>query len=223
METPLKRRRTAQRDLELLKNIQSLMESEKYPELIQLMNERLQNEVEINHENREFYYVRAIATDNGGDPTMAFAVLSELRAKFPTHPQFYDAFKINCARIEGLARDLYCKDHYDPVLKSLYNLLFDHWYPYFWLTVAVSKIDVKSGKISEARQRMNALLELSPNDSDYLRGAFDVALQSQDQNWISDIVTRAVRVLKDQPYRIPLYRLLSDELLEGTLNPDNIH
>ncbi len=60
------------------------------------------------------------------------------------------------------------------------------------------------------KARIMALLQLSPNDVDYLRSALEIATLSDDQSWLRALITHFEELIEKRPYHFELMELLPD-------------
>lgn len=68
------------------------------------------------------------------------------------------------------------------------------------IKTALSLSEIKSGNRNNAKGRMQALVALTPFDSECLDSAFQVAFALGDQSWAADLLAHVKLHLRRRPY-----------------------
>jgi hypothetical protein len=202
-----------------------LMREEKYPEMLELGNRVLASAALPERQRDRFLYFRAVALDMTGDTLSALEIFRELRRR-GAREKVVRSMGIVLSRLLGQALDRWKANPRDPVLRSYHHLALEHDLAPVWLTFAVAGMDATEGLAAlaqlpaheqgAARRRIQnkafetveAYLELSPNDPDYLRCSLELLEQTGDTERSLRVLQRVSALQERRPWWIPGAELL---------------
>jgi len=166
-----------------------------------------------------FRRMHAIATHMKGDPEAAIVEFGDLLQKYPRHHLFH-SLKLVIKDLVKNASSLHAKDPEHEALEAYFNLLNTYDAPPWWLHVVMAMRDIKKNAPVQAKARILALLALSPNDTDFLGAAINIAFAIEDRTWIAELRRTVDTYLEDRPYSIP-HQTLKEQLEKQSANPES--
>jgi hypothetical protein len=202
-----------------------LLREEKYPEMLELAYRVLASPALPEGQRDRFLYFRAVALDMTGDITGALEIFRELRRR-GAREKVVRSMGVVLSRLLGQALERWKANPRDPVLRSYHHLALEHDLSPVWLTFAVAGMDATEGLAAlaqlpaheqgAARRRIRdkafetveAYLDLSPNDPDYLRCSLELLEQTGDGERALRLLQRVADLQEHRPWWIPGAELL---------------
>ncbi len=163
---------------------------------------------EINLQNRSIWFYRAISLDYTGEHFDALEIFLKLVELYPNKISYTKSVEICCSQIEKMAFEIFSRDSKSSMLIKIRNILFEVTYVPYWLNRAWAEILIQEGKAQEAKDYFLNLMELSPSDNVYLRGNMDLAILCEDKEWAERVSNLVQKTIEKHPYRLDLYDFL---------------
>lgn len=191
--------------------IKMLLDLQDFDEVIKLTKEKLGSDEGVTTENRHLWYYQAVAQDIKGNPHQAAPIFKRLVDQYSSQMQYQRAFKTVCENLKYKASQILVESPEDPILIQLQQLIATVSNSPYRLTAQSARLLIKQGKVEEAKALMWPLIELSPNDADYLKAHLELALEAKDEEWAHIISEKAKKAIEKHPHRPELYLLLKKE------------
>ncbi len=196
--------------IKLIESLSEALDEKRFDVVIAGASAQLDDPQLSEDEKARFLFFKAVAQDMSGDPISALHSFVALKKLAPANPDFERSLRIVIQSLNNSAATLFNKDPETPALEEIYQLCTQHHYAVWKLTAATSRILAKTGKHAEAKARIMALLQLSPNDVDYLRSGLEIATLNDDQNWLRTLVAHVQELIEKRPYHFELIELLPE-------------
>ena len=203
---------------DMLTQIKEMHREQKFEEALVLTEKALRSEALFSSKDPgdariHFLYCKAVALDILGKVEEAFHIFEKLVNDYPGTPEFESSIQIICAKLQDEAKVLIKEDLNHPKILETLTRLERHTMPPYWLLHAVAAREISEGKVEVGLKRIQNVLALSPNDSDYLRCAISLAQSCGRNHEAHKMLDHARELLEERPYRFDLLRLLEDEVL----------
>lgn len=203
-----------------LSHIWELQNNERYEESLPLIDKALASEAmtesgDPSNAKIHFLYTKAIGLDMCKRPDEALPIFLQLVTDYPGTPEYESSVNVICSKLEARAKDCIRNNPGDPEIPRIFGILERYSAPPYWLIHAVAAQEVADGKKDQAWKRMENLLTLSPNDSDYLRCALSMAKSCDKLQEHGRLKRHVEELLEERPYRLDLATLLNNEALPG--------
>lgn len=194
-----------------LRKVSYLYEKEAFTECLGIIQEVLADPLVSGDQAVYFLHYQAVIYTLTGKRLEAIEILSKMRERFESHPYFSASLKIAADTVIEEAKKLYCEDRSASKLKHYYQILREIHYSPNWLTFATAIQEAKDGRTEEAKKMSQALLDLTPNDAECLRGCYHLAFLLEDKPWQKQLQSKIYELLEAKPYRLDLYGILPEQ------------
>ena len=153
----------------------------------------------------EFHYARAIALDKLHRIVEAFELFRQIYEARPENPTFARSCLVQSGRLFSAAASMYAQNPLDPGLLPFADALYAHNVLPYWLAESVSLMEIYRGERTFAKKRTEALLQILPNDTDYVKSAMKVAEAFGDPDWSRALLDHISKLRVQRPYDFDLF------------------
>ena len=195
----------------VMNRVRQLMDDRKHNVALELIEKQLEMS-ELSLVSRDFFlYRKGIALDCTGKTFEALEIFLSLHEKHPYSAQYLMSLRIVLRGIAIMTMDLIKSKPSSDLIRQYEEILvaIDACPSLIRLHTAVQR--ALDGDVEYALKLVEAYLELSPNDSDYLITAVRVAEIANDHKYRNEILRR-IRVLVDRyPHTYQLVEFLHQQ------------
>ena len=203
------------------------IESEEQAVALQIAENFLQSEelklIESTSNARgHFLYLKAIALDECKRSEDSFEILVQLVQEYPGWDNLERSLQIVLNKLEKTAMDLMAVSPEDKKAHAIYQLLETYGVVGVQLRRIMLLRDVSQGNKQGAWTLAKAMLDLNPDDHDYLQIAMEVTEAAGMHQERRKLLNHIVALLEGRPYRYELLKALKEGDFEETKVPMSI-
>ena len=210
--------------VDVSQEITQKLANQEYPLALELVENFLHSEELKLLENdaiagTEFLYLKGVALDELGKTEDAIEILAQLNNKHPGWDNLERSMAIVLRKLEKTAIDLMAQAPDSKKAQAIYELVNTYGIASLQFRKAIMLRDVNQGNKESAWEMAKAMLELSPNDDDYLQVAMEVAEAAGMHQERQKLLNHVRSMLEERPYRYELLKVLKEGDYEETREP----
>ena len=196
---------------DIIDKLNSLTKQSKYADVLELAQKVMVTDPVPNGLSAEIYYWASVALDYLEKHLDALQLITKLVDRFPAHSTYAQSYGIIGRNVFNAAAALSAAKPDSTALRGYFNVLESCYFSPLELIAVIAKQEVTKGNAGYAKSLIANRLVLSPNDTDYLKCATEIASMIHDTVWASQIHAHIEELARRRPHDLALFALLNPE------------